>query len=90
MTRSGKIDPAISKKLAQEIRAIARRAHNEEEVRIPVELALKDAHKLATESELDPKRLEEIETEIDKTAAELWNITATELGDIQSSLADLK
>ena len=41
MTRSGKIDPAISKKLAREIRAIAKRAHNEEEVRIPVELALK-------------------------------------------------
>jgi hypothetical protein len=39
MTRSGKIDPAISKKLAREIREIARRAHNEEEVRIPVELA---------------------------------------------------
>jgi len=34
MTRSGKIDPAISKKLAQEIRAIAKRAQNEEEVRI--------------------------------------------------------
>ncbi|HAO80390.1 MAG TPA: hypothetical protein DCQ92_15765, partial [Verrucomicrobia subdivision 3 bacterium] len=41
MTRSGKIDPAISKKLARDIREIAKRAHNEEEVRIPVELALK-------------------------------------------------
>jgi hypothetical protein len=34
MTASGKIDPAISQKLAQEIRAIAKRAQNEEEVRI--------------------------------------------------------
>jgi hypothetical protein len=50
----------------------------------------KDAHKLAAESEPDTKRLEEIETEIDKAATELWNISATELGDIQSSLADLK
>ena len=41
MTASGKIDPAISKKLAQEIRAIAKLAQNEEEVRIPVEIALK-------------------------------------------------
>src|SRR5207247_8268415 len=41
MIRSGKIDPAISKKLAREIREIAKRAHNEEEVRIPVESALK-------------------------------------------------
>ena len=50
----------------------------------------KNAHTLAAEAEPDTKRLKEIETEIDKTAAELWNITATELGDIQSSLADLK
>jgi hypothetical protein len=50
----------------------------------------KNAHKLAAESEPDTKRLEEIETEIDKTVAGLWNITATELADIQSSLADLK
>jgi len=41
MTRSGKIDPAISQKLAREIREIAKRAHNEEEVRLPVESALK-------------------------------------------------
>ena len=50
----------------------------------------KNAHTLAAKSEPDTKRLEEIETEIDKTAAELWGINATELGDIQSSLADLK
>lgn len=48
------------------------------------------AHALAAESEPDTKRLEAIETEIDETAAELWGITATELGDIQSSLADLR
>ncbi len=41
MTRPGKIDPAISQKLAREIREIAKRAHNEEEVRLPVESALK-------------------------------------------------
>jgi hypothetical protein len=34
MTASGKIDPAISKKLAQEIRAIAKRVQNEEEILI--------------------------------------------------------
>jgi hypothetical protein len=34
MTRSGKIDPAISKKLAAKIRAIAKRAQKED-VRIP-------------------------------------------------------
>jgi hypothetical protein len=28
--------------------------------------------------------------EVDKAAAELWDITTAELGDIQSSLADLK
>ncbi len=41
MIGPGKIDPAISRKLAREIREIAKRAHNEEEVRIPVEAALK-------------------------------------------------
>lgn len=41
MIDPGKIDPAISRKLAREIREIAKRAHNEEEVRIPVETALK-------------------------------------------------
>lgn len=41
MIRSGKIDPAISKRLAGEIREIGKRAHNEEEVRMAVELALK-------------------------------------------------
>jgi hypothetical protein len=49
-----------------------------------------NAHAIAAESEPDEKRLEAIEIEIDKTAAELWDITATELGDIQSSLADLR
>src|SRR5438105_2927658 len=41
MTRSGKIDPTISQKLANEIRAIAKRAHNEEDVKINVEIVLK-------------------------------------------------
>ena len=41
MIRTGKIDPAISKRLAREIREIGKRAHNEEEVRVGVELALK-------------------------------------------------
>src|SRR6266566_326932 len=41
MSRAGKIDPAISRQLAREIREIAKRAHNEEEVRIPIESALK-------------------------------------------------
>ncbi len=41
MSRAGKIDPAISRQLARDIREIAKRAHNEEEVRIPVESALK-------------------------------------------------
>ena len=49
------------------------------------------AHALAAEeTETAQKKLESLESEIDKTAAELWSITATELGDIQSSLADLK
>jgi hypothetical protein len=119
MISAGKIDPAISKKLAQEIRAIAKRAQNEEEVRIPVETALKPVlaqlgisaqpsyeQKLTTlqgtgyadavygfgviETEAAQKKLESLESEIDKTAAELWSITAVELGDIQSSLADLQ
>jgi len=41
MSGYGKIDPEISKKLAAEIRAIAKRAQNEEEVRLNVELELK-------------------------------------------------
>jgi hypothetical protein len=40
MTRSGKIHPAISKKLAGEIREIANRARNEEEIRLSAEQLL--------------------------------------------------
>ena len=36
------------------------------------------------------KRLEAIEIEIDKAAAELWKITAAELAEIKFSLADLQ
>ena len=55
------------------------------------ELSL-EAHQLAAQAdEGPPKRLAKVEAEIDETAAAaVWNISATELRDIQSSLADLK
>jgi hypothetical protein len=34
--------------------------------------------------------LVKVETEIDEQAAAIWNISPTELRDIQSSLADLR
>jgi hypothetical protein len=48
------------------------------------------AHALAAKAEPDTKSLEEIETEIDKTAAQLWEINAGELVEIKFSLADLQ
>jgi hypothetical protein len=49
------------------------------------------AHQLAGEAtESAQKQLGKVEVEIDEQAAAVWNITATELRDIQSSLADLK
>ena len=49
------------------------------------------AHQLAAEATDDArKRLEKLETEIDEQAAAVWGITATELKDIQFSLADLR
>ncbi|MCG2659561.1 MAG: SAM-dependent DNA methyltransferase, partial [Kiritimatiellae bacterium] len=47
------------------------------------------AHQIPA-AEIDPKRLAMIETEIDETAAAVWDISNTELRDIQSSLADLR
>ena len=41
MTVHGKIDPTISQQLASRIRAIAKTAHSEEDVRLNVEAALK-------------------------------------------------
>jgi hypothetical protein len=50
-----------------------------------------EVHALATEpTEANVKTLQEKESEIDEKAAEVWDITATELRDIQSSLADLR
>jgi len=50
-----------------------------------------EAHDLAAEpSEKNTETLREKEAEIDQKAAEVWAITATELRDIQSSLADLR
>jgi Xaa-Pro aminopeptidase len=49
------------------------------------------AHQLAAETtEVPEKRLPEVEAEIDEQAAAVWDITSTELRDIQSSLADLR
>jgi hypothetical protein len=48
------------------------------------------AHAFAAKAEPDEKNIENIETEIDKTAAELWGITAAELAEIKFSLADLQ
>src|SRR2546426_4279778 len=41
MSGLGRIDPAISRKLAKDIRAVAKSAHSEEDVRLNVEAALK-------------------------------------------------
>jgi hypothetical protein len=50
-----------------------------------------EAHALAADAtEPAQKRLTKLEAEIDETAAAVWGITATELKDIQSSLADLR
>jgi hypothetical protein len=50
-----------------------------------------EAHQLAAEAtEAAQKRLEKLEAEIDEQAAAVWDISTTELRDIQSSLADLK
>jgi hypothetical protein len=49
------------------------------------------AHELAAEAtERAQERLPKVEAEIDEQAAAVWEISATELRDIQSSLADLK
>jgi hypothetical protein len=48
------------------------------------------AHTAAAKSEPDNTSLELIETQIDKTAAELWDMTASELAEIRFSLADLQ
>lgn len=49
------------------------------------------AHQLAADStEAAPKNLAMIETQIDETAAAVWDISNTELREIQSSLADLR
>jgi Xaa-Pro aminopeptidase len=50
-----------------------------------------EAHQLAVEAaERAQKRLRTVEAEIDEQAAAVWDISATELRDIQSSLADLR
>ena len=50
-----------------------------------------EAHQLAIEAaERAQKRLRTVEAEIDEQAAAVWDISATELRDIQSSLADLR
>jgi hypothetical protein len=48
------------------------------------------AHAAAAKAGPDKRPLEAIEKEIDKTAADLWGITAAELAEIKFSLADLK
>lgn len=49
------------------------------------------AHQLAADStEAALKNLAMIETQIDETAAAVWDISNTELREIQSSLADLR
>ncbi len=48
------------------------------------------AHALAVEeTEAANEKFQSLEAETDETAAGLWGINATELSDIQSSLADL-
>ena len=50
-----------------------------------------EAHGLAAEpTEANVKTLREKEADIDHEAAAVWDIAATELKDIQSSLADLR
>lgn len=50
-----------------------------------------EAHRLAAAAtESAQTDLKETEKEIDETAAAVWGITATELKDIQFSLADLR
>ena len=50
-----------------------------------------EAHQLAAQpTEAAQKRLVRLEAEIDEEAAAVWDISPTELRDIQSSLADLR
>jgi hypothetical protein len=57
----------------------------------PVHLRLAELSKQAHEAAKvgDETRLREIEAEIDRWAAKLWNLTDDELRDIQQSLAEL-
>jgi hypothetical protein len=50
-----------------------------------------EAHELAAEAtEPAQKQLAKVEAEIDEQAAAIWDISPTELREIQSSLADLR
>jgi hypothetical protein len=49
-----------------------------------------EAHPLGSEGIASKKPLARIEAEVDNQAAALWGTNATELADIQRSLADLR
>jgi len=89
VVKSYAIETATSTHVLENVRLPKFDAKNKRHQRL-AELSA-TAHQLAADStEADQKRLVKVEAEIDETAAAVWDISDTELRDIQSSLADLQ